>query len=154
VQTGQQRSRGAEADLIWEPSPAVSVLASYAWTDATVREDSNTSLIGDRLPRVPEHSGRVAIRYRVLSGALKGLGLGVGVTAASAAEITLPNSDRGDSFGVFDAQASYDFGRFRVGVTAANLFDHRYFLPYQYLGQAVLRPGQPRSAFVTLGAHF
>jgi iron complex outermembrane receptor protein len=39
-------------------------------------------------------------------------------------------------------------------VSVANIFNSGYFIPYQYLGQSVLRPGQPRSAFVTLGAKF
>ena len=153
VQTGEQQSKGFETDLIWEPSRSLSVLASYAYTDAKVTADTSIPA-GDRLPRVPEHSGRVAVRYRVLDGALKGFGIGAGMSAASAAEITLPNSDRGDSYAVFDAQASYDLGKFRLGVSVANIFNSGYFIPYQYLGQSVLRPGQPRSAFVTLGAKF
>ena len=36
VQTGQQRARGAEADLTWEPIRALSLLANYAYTEATV----------------------------------------------------------------------------------------------------------------------
>jgi iron complex outermembrane receptor protein len=153
VQTGEQQSSGVEADLIWEPSRSLSVLASYAYTDARVTADTAIPA-GDRLTRVPEHSGRLAVRYRIVDGALQGLGIGAGMSAASAAEITLPNSDRGDSYAVFDAQASYDIGRFRLGVSVANIFNSRYFIPYQYLAQSVLRPGQPRSAFVTLGARF
>ncbi len=55
---------------------------------------------------------------------------------------------------VADAQASYEIGRYRVGVTVQNLFDKEYFLPYQYFAQAVVRPGTPRSASVTLSADF
>lgn len=153
VQSGEQRSRGLEADLIWEPAKSVSVLASYAYTDAKVTED-NAIPVGDRLPRVPEHSGRIAARYRVLDGALRGLGFGAGVTAATAAEITLPNSLKGDGWAVADVQASYETGPFRIGVSVENLFDRSYFIPYQYLGQAAVRPGDPRSAYVTLGVSF
>lgn len=153
VQSGEQRSRGLEADLIWEPTKSFSVLASYAWTDAKVTED-NAIPVGDRLPRVPEHSGRIAARYRVLDGALKGFGVGAGITAATAAEITLPNSFKGDGWAVADLQASYETGPFRVAVSVENLFDRRYFIPYQYLAQAAVRPGDPRSAFVTVGVRY
>jgi iron complex outermembrane receptor protein len=129
------------------------VLASYAWTDAKVTED-NAIPVGDRLPRVPEHSGRIAARYRVLDGALKGFGVGAGITAATAAEITLPNSFKGDGWAVADLQASYETGPFRVAVSVENLFDRRYFIPYQYLAQAAVRPGDPRSAFVTVGVRY
>jgi iron complex outermembrane recepter protein len=153
VQSGRQRAQGVEADIIWEPSKQWSLLANYAYTDAAVVNDTITANVGSRLPRVPEHSGRIAVRYR-FTGKLNGLGIGAGVTAATASEITIPNTERGDSFAVVDAQASYQTGRFRIGVSVENLFDQRYFIPYQYLNQAVVRPGTPRSAFVTLGVGF
>ena len=40
VQTGEQQSRGVEADLIWQPSPGLSFLASYAHVVATVTRDT------------------------------------------------------------------------------------------------------------------
>lgn len=153
VQTGRQRAQGVEADLIWEPSRQWSVLAAYAYTDAEVIADTRAANIGSRLPRVPDHSGRLAVRYR-FAGALKGFGAGAGMTAASASEITIPNSERADSYVVFDAQASWQRGAYRISVSAENLFDRRYFVPYQYLNQPVVRPGTPRSAFVTLGVTF
>ncbi len=152
-QTGEQEAKGVELDLIWEPSPQWSVLATYAYTDAQVGRDTDPATVGDRLPRVPEHAGRVAARYR-FTGTLDGLGIGAGLTAASAAEITLPNSARGDSHVVADAQASYDFGQWRLGLSVENLFDEAYFIPYQYLAQAVVRPGTPRSAWLSLGYRF
>lgn len=154
-QVGQQRAQGVEADLIWEPSKSFSLLASYAYTDAKVTKDQFTPAnIGERLSRVPEHSGRIAARYRFTEGALRGFGLGAGMTAASGSQVTLPNSVQTKGYAVFDAQASYDIGPFRIGVSVSNIFDRTYFTPYQYLGQPVVRPGAPRSAFVTLGVSF
>lgn len=151
VQTGEQRATGFEADLIWEPSPNWSLLASYAHTETEVTRD-NAVPIGDALTRVPEDNGRLAVRYRFLDGPLSGLGLGAGLTAASEAELTLPNTLRSDAYAVLDAQASYDLGMFEVGVAVENLTDEAYFTPYQYLGQAVVRPAQPLSAFLSLRA--
>lgn len=150
VQVGRQRSEGIEADLIFEPTPAFSLLASYAYTDARVVED-NAIPAGSRLPRVPEHSGRLAARYRVRDGGLKGLELGAGVTANSGAVMTLPNGAKTDGYAVVDALASYRIGRARIGLRIDNLLNTDYFIPYQYLAQDVVRPGNPRSAFVTLG---
>ncbi|MEM9262507.1 MAG: TonB-dependent siderophore receptor [Pseudomonadota bacterium] len=152
IQTGEQRAVGAEVDLIWEPTPQLSVLLNAAYTDSEVTEDT---LIpeGDGIPRVAEYSGRLAARYRFL-GPLDGLGIGAGVTWSSEAEITLPNSFDSDAYAVFDAQASYAFDRYRIGVTVQNIADTEYFTPYQYFAQAVVRPGAPRSAFVTLSAEF
>src|SRR5690606_32318797 len=69
TQTGEQKSEGFEADVIYEPSPAFSILFNYAFGDATVSKD-NLLPVGDRLRAVPEHSGRIAARYRFIGGAL------------------------------------------------------------------------------------
>ena len=54
-------------------------------------------------------------------GALKGFGIGAGVTAASGAYTTLPNTDKTKGYAVFDAQASYETGPFKIGATVTNL---------------------------------
>lgn len=56
IQTGRQRARGVGADIVWEPTPAFSLLATYAHTDAKVTAD-NAIPIGDLLTRVPKDSG-------------------------------------------------------------------------------------------------
>lgn len=151
IQTGAQRARGVEGDLTWEPTPAFSLLANYAHTDAKVTEDEVIP-VGDRLPRVPRDSGRIAARYRVLSGPAKGLSFGAGVTAFSAREITLPNSVSVPGYAAVDAQAAYDIGRFTIAVSAVNLGGRAAFDAYQYLSFPVVIPTQPRSAYVTLKA--
>lgn len=153
VQTGEQRARGFETDLVWEPSPAVSVLFNYAMTEAEVTED-NATPIGDTLPRIPEHSGRIAARYRFLEGPAKGLSIGAGVSAVSAQQITLPNTLTVPGYATVDAQAAYEFDRFSISLSAVNLGGREAFDPYQYFGFPVVMPIQPRSAFVTLKARF
>lgn len=152
IQTGEQRAVGAEIDLVFEPTSQLSVLMNAAYTDSEVTEDTVIPA-GTGIPRVAEYTGRLAARYRFV-GALDGLGVGAGVTWASEAEITLPNSFDSDGYAVFDAQVSYAFDRYRIGVTVQNIADEEYFVPYQYFAQAVVRPGAPRSAFVTLSAEF
>lgn len=151
IQTGEQRARGVEADIIWEPLKAFSLLANYAFTSAQVTRDT-TIPIGNRLPRVPRQSGRVAARYRVLGGLAKGLSFGAGITAFSARQITLPNSVSVPGYAAVDAQAAYDFGRFTITASAVNLGGRKAFDPYQYLSFPVVIPTQPRSAYLTLKA--
>ena len=74
VQTGQQRARGAETDLTWEPLRAFSLLANYAYTQATVTKD-NSIPVGDFLQRVPRNMGRVAGRYRSSKWPSEGAGV-------------------------------------------------------------------------------
>ncbi|WAC60925.1 TonB-dependent siderophore receptor [Brevundimonas sp. SL130] len=153
IQTGTQRARGLEADFIWEPTPAFSLLANYAYTDAEVTRD-NSLPVGDTLPRIPKNSGRIAGRYRVLDGAAAGLSFGAGVTSFGARQDTLPNSVWVPGYTTVDAQAAYDFGRVTVELSAVNLTDSDAFDTYQYFGFPVVIPTQPRSAFVTLKTRF
>lgn len=152
-QTGQQRARGVETDLIWEPVRALSLLLNYAYTEAEVTRD-NSIPIGDELPRVPRQSGRIAARYRVMGGVVHGLSFGAGITAFSARQLTLPNTVSVPGYAAVDAQAAYDFERFTVEVSAVNLMGRRAFDAYQYFGFPVVMPNQPRSAYVTLKARF
>ncbi|WP_344676391.1 TonB-dependent siderophore receptor [Paraburkholderia graminis] len=152
IQAGQQRARGFETDLVWEPVPAFSVLMNYAYTRATVTED-NTIPIGNTLARVPKQSGRIALRYRVPNGPIKGLSIGAGMTAFSAREVTLPNTVAVPGYALFDAQAEYSFGRYSVGLSAVNLGNRHVYAPYQYLSFPVVMPVQPRSVYITLKAH-
>ena len=149
IQTGEQRARGAELDLIWQATPEFTLLANYAYTDARVTADTVIPQ-GDRLARIPLHGGRLSARYEFLDGPLEGLGLGLGVTAASEREITLPNDVQTEAYFVLDAQLSYDVGPVELGVSIENLTDEAYFEPYQFLGNSVVRPGQPLSVFATV----
>ncbi|MFM7404531.1 MAG: deaminase [Erythrobacter sp.] len=71
--------------------------------------------------------------------------------AASDSIITLPNGAEVDGYVIADAQASYEVAGIRIGLRIDNLLGEDYFVPYQYFAQDVVRPGNPRSAFVTLG---
>lgn len=152
LQTGEQRSRGVEMDLVYEPSAALSVLFNYAYTDAEISKD-NALPVGDRLRAAPEHAGRLALRYR-FEGPLKDVEIGGGLTYTSARELTLPNTLTVGDLVTADAQASYDFGPAQLSVSIVNLFDEAGFEPYQYFGGAYVAPTQPRSAFVTLRNSF
>lgn len=146
LQSGQQRARGAEADVMWEPTRALSLLANYAFTQT--RDEGVAP--GDMLARVPTRSGRIAARYRILQGPAKGLSFGAGMTAFSARQLTLPNTISVPGYGVIDAQASYDIGRFTLGVSVNNLAGRRTWDPYSYMGYPVVAPSQKRSGYVTL----
>jgi len=150
VQTGEQRAFGAETDIAWEPTRAFSLLANYAYTEATVTKD-NVIPVGNVLARVPRNSGRVAARYRVQHGPATGLAFGAGVTGFSAREDTLPNTVLAPGYAAVDAQAAYDFGRrYTIEGSAVNLTNRHTYDSYEYFGFPVVMPNQPLSAYVTL----
>lgn len=124
-----QNSRGFEVDLIWQPTEALSVIANYANTDARVE---GGAFDGNRLQRVPENSGRVALRYDFLAGPLEGLGLGAGVTAVSEQAGDLGNSFFTEGYATVDAQASYQRGPVTAELAVDNLFNRDAFVPNFY----------------------
>ena len=158
IQAGEQESEGVELDLLWEPSPAVSVLASYGRTDAQVSETilslSGIYAPGNALARVPQESARVAGHYRVQAGALSGLGVGLGMQVTSSAPLTDANVWESDDYTVFDLNVDYAVRNYRIALNVANLLDKAYFKPYAFLAADVLRPGQPRSVSLSLKASF
>jgi iron complex outermembrane receptor protein len=163
VQVGQQRSQGLEADLAWEPDPSFSFLVAYAYTDARVTEDVPNNVVtagkqldrvGKRLARVPEHAGRVAMRYRFQEGMLQGLGIGLGVTMGSKRPVSLTNNYFTDPYYVADAQISYERKVFKAALSISNLTNHFYYEPYPYLGEDVVAPARPITFALTLSYSF
>jgi iron complex outermembrane receptor protein len=152
IQTGEQRSRGFETDITWEPIRALSILANYAYTKAEVAEDTVIP-VGEKLPRVPKQSGRIAAHYRVLNGPAAGLSFGAGITAFSSREDFLPNTVSVPGYAAVDAQASYDYDRYTITVSGVNLAGRRAFDTYEYLSPVVI-PTQTRSAYLMLKARF
>ncbi|WP_461783758.1 TonB-dependent siderophore receptor [Prosthecobacter sp.] len=152
VQSGVQRAQGIEADLVWQATPEFTVLMNYAYQDAVVGS-STTVAAGSRLPRIPEHSGRVALRYDRKEGALKGFGMGLGVTMATSREGDAANTFSTPAYATVDAQLSYTRGPASVSVGIQNLFDVRYYQPQAFLGGAVA-PNAPFNVFCQATVRF
>lgn len=152
VQTGQQQSRGIEADLIWQPMRGLSFLASYAHTLATVTRDT-TLPRGTALSQVPRNSGRLWANYRFGEGRLEGLSIGGGLYGASEQAVTVGGPWRTPGYVTLDAAASYPIGGVTVAVVAKNLANQRYWVPYSFLDGRVA-PGAGRTVFATVSARF
>ncbi|NOQ14061.1 MAG: TonB-dependent siderophore receptor [Methyloprofundus sp.] len=156
IQSGEQTSYGAEIDFLWEPLEALSIMGNYAYTNAKLTKHSSPELlVGDTLPRVPDHSGRIAVRYRFIDGFLDGLGVGMGLTAMSERQLSLPNQYTVDGFYRIDAQLSYPLTEhLDLTVNIQNLTNTKYYEPFLFLQDEVVSPGPPISAFATLTARF
>ena len=55
IQTGEQRSRGVELDVVGQILPGWNIIANYAYTDAIVTKDNDIP-VGDRLDGTPKNS--------------------------------------------------------------------------------------------------
>jgi len=149
VQTGAQRSRGVEVDLLGTPTEAVTVAASYAFTDAVVIEDALYPA-GARLPGAPRHSGSVWARWSARGGALAGLDLSGGVFAVGPRFGSLANEVEAPGYAVVDLGAAYTVRPgLRVQAVVTNALDARYVVSAERGGGeeaplVVAWPGAPR----------
>lgn len=128
---GQMRSQGIEMDLTGHITDKVSLIGSYAFTDARVTKD-NYGNQGHRMTNVPEHSGSLWLKYDVNGhAARKGFSFGVGGVVAGQREGDFENSFQMPGYVRMDAFAAYKFEVQKARVTAQfnirNLLDKRYF---------------------------
>jgi len=150
VITGQQQSRGFEADLTGEILPGWKVIGGLGFTDARITRDT-TFTVGNRLAAAPLFSASVWSTYQVQEGALRGLGLGAGVTYVGQRYGDLNNSYVVGAYTRLDAAVYYDFdAHYRLAVNMRNLTDVRYVeQPFNQFNNA---PGAPFTVLATLSA--
>ncbi len=141
VQTGEQRSRGFDVNATWQPLRGLSVLASYAYIDAEITQDT-VFAVGNRLQRVPENSGRLWTNYKIQEGWFRNVAVGAGLYAASAQAVDLKNTFFTPGFVTFDARIAYEGEQWSVGVVGKNLANRQYFIPYPY-AQGRVAPEEP-----------
>ena len=142
-QTGRQRSRGLEAEVTAAPASGVTVLASYALTDAVVVADDNVPA-GTPLPYAPRHAASAWAEVQRGAWALRG---GVWLRAqrpgALAGDLTLPAD------AVADVGTSLDVGRgVALRLDARNVLGARGYSAGETRGEAdalvVAWPIRPR----------
>lgn len=149
VAEGEERSRGFEADLLWQPTRNLSILGSYAYVDAEYVEASGGTPAGNTLQAIPEHSGRVWVNYAFDASLLKGLSVGAGVYAASGAWVDNANTFMTDGYFTVDAKVAYETDKYLASFNVKNLTDEDYLVPFSYFGGRVA-PGAERTYYGTI----
>jgi iron complex outermembrane receptor protein len=138
VQTGQVRMRGVELEGKAELTDALSILASYAYTDSEItKANANAAGVsnrGNRFAFVPRHQASLWLDYTLqTSTAWDGLSFGGG--ARYTGQTYGDNANQFDipSYTVFDAAVRYDFGKanpklegLKASLNVSNLFDRKY----------------------------
>ncbi|HCL78126.1 MAG TPA: TonB-dependent siderophore receptor [Pseudomonas sp.] len=154
IQVGEQRSKGWELDLPLMITPRWRLLASYTRLNASISEDSDAGLQGNRLANAPQTNASLWTTYD-LAGLAQGFSVGLGANYVGEREANNANTFTLPSYTRWDANLTYKFGeaqRYRAQLNVQNLFDKRY---YDSGGSFVpTYPGAPRTAMLTLGATF
>ena len=140
VQTGAQRSTGAEFGLTGDVTDAWQIAGGFATQRAEITSTTSAAPAGRSVPLVPRRTLSLWNRYQVTS--IAGLGLGVVRQSAMFASIdntvTLPAFTRVDG-ALFLAATPH----VRLQLNVENLLDRRYYATSH--GNNNILPGAPRS---------
>jgi len=130
IQTGQERSRGIEAEAKANPIRDLNVTASYTYDPVKITRTTVASQLGTSPTATPRYLASVWGDYVLRNPMVKGFGFGAGVRTTSSTygglgdsahpTITVP------SYTLFDAAVHYDVGRWRIAANSNNLADKRY----------------------------
>jgi iron complex outermembrane recepter protein len=137
IQTGEQKSRGMEFNLVGEPVKGWKTALSYAYTNAFVSKDTFIP-VGDTLGGVPAHQLGFWNSYQFPSGVLKGFGVGLGLYYSSQAEAALPNTLVLPSYFRADASVFYKRDNWELQLNVNNFTNTRYYLGPGTVPQAPL----------------
>ncbi|XQQ06910.1 MAG: TonB-dependent siderophore receptor [Leptolyngbya sp. IPPAS B-1204] len=151
LQIGEERSRGIEFDLIGEPLPGLSLIASYAYTDAEITKD-NSGNEGNRPNNVPEHSGSLWATYTIQAGTLQGLGFGLGAFIVGEREGDLGNTFQLPGYIRTDAALFYRRENWDIALNIKNLFDVEYYESASF--RDGVYPGAPFTILGTVSVRF
>jgi iron complex outermembrane receptor protein len=152
-QRGQEQSKGVDIDINGRILNNLSVSANYAYTQSTITQSASPALVGTGKEFTPDHMGAVWLRYNIIRGGLKGLGLSFGGNFVSSqnttqyAQITLP------TYTVFNAALFYQIQRVQLSVNVNNLTDKTYWLG-RGRSTVTVNPGAPRNALFSIGYRF
>jgi iron complex outermembrane recepter protein len=146
--TGEARSQGVEVDVIGQVTKELSLIASYAYTDTKVLED--TYYVGKTLANVPETAASLWASYD-FTPRWRG---GIGAFYQGDRWGDIANTFILPAYTRIDAMMSY--GLKALGTKAAlqfnvnNLFDARYYMGSHQFSSDWIRPGAPRTVTATL----
>lgn len=147
IQAGEIRVRGIEAEVSARPLDPWTLVASYAYSDSEIAEDSNTFIVGNRLAGVPDHQAALWTSW-AFDGSLTGLIVGGGVFYASSQAATTSNTLDLPGYTRVDLNAAYAFAEgYEVRLNVDNVTDETIFITG---GFSQIYPQAPRTARLTL----
>ncbi|MGI4804189.1 MAG: TonB-dependent siderophore receptor [Janthinobacterium lividum] len=152
IQNGTQLSKGFEAEVIANPFKGFNAVAGFSYNDSKL-VDADADVEGRRpATAASPYNANLWLSYRILQGAVKGLGFGFGGNYASENHV-VNSADVGvfslPAYTVFNASAFYEYSKFRFGVKCDNLNNKKY-----WIGYSTMNPQQLRSIIGSVAYRF
>ena len=153
---GEQRSDGVEASVTYQPVPYWQLQAGYTYFDARAVRASDAAVVNARLENAPRNSGHFWTRYNFPARALRGFGLGLGVTAVgqrNGITTNIPTQKLSVAgYAKVENAFYYDWGRYSFALNIANTLDKSYLLSADAATDVV--PGPPRKITASIRCVF
>lgn len=152
---GEARSQGVEVDITGRVTEGLSIIGTYAFTDAVILKGDNA---GNRLWNVPENAGSLWAKYNLQQETLRGLTVGAGVYFQGQKEGDTANSFELPGYGRLDALVKYQLpvakAKTTLQLNVENLLDHRYYAATAGFSPAFVNPGAPRTFMGSVKVEF
>ncbi|MGQ0594801.1 MAG: TonB-dependent siderophore receptor [Gammaproteobacteria bacterium] len=162
VVTGEARNRGLELDLVGEVLPGFRLIASGAYIDSEITNDTVDELgnpignQGNRFFGVPRLGGSLWGTYEPQAGLWRGLQLGAGLIARGPREVDNANSFELPGYATVNLMAGYQWkvgpSKLSVQLNVDNLLDKETFETFG--GNSFFNPGAPRTFLGSVRVEF
>ncbi|MCL6701731.1 TonB-dependent siderophore receptor [Pseudomonas sp. T1.Ur] len=125
-QIGEQRSRGLELEAKADVTPQLTVIASYAYTDARITKSQVQSEVGQRSEDTPYHQAALWADYNFALFGVPQLKVGGGARYKGTTQASLIDSQL-PAYTLFDAMASYQIDKnWDIALNANNVTNKKY----------------------------
>jgi iron complex outermembrane receptor protein len=148
VQVGRTQSDGVELDLAGRITTSWSMTANYAHNFARAVAAADPRSVGRRLPNAPAAMAAFWSRYDIDRGALRGLGLGGGVSHVGKRLGAFQYTEY-EGYTLLDAALYYRVNDVALSLNANNLTDKRYLTGIW--SDFYAQRGMPRNLMVKAG---
>jgi iron complex outermembrane receptor protein len=141
IQVGQERSQGAEINLMGQMTDRWNVIGNYTYADVRLSDATFPAFDGKRQRGVPYNTMNVWSRYNVIQNETHIVGAAAGLIYLDQRPGDLANTFNLPAYSRWDAGMYYTRGRFNGGVYLENLFDKQYAA--SSINQFQVFPGAP-----------
>ena len=151
LQRGQERGRGIEIDINGQVSNNLFISANYTYSKTIISKNTDKTLEGLLKENAPLQQGGIWMKYQVMNGTWKGLGIGAGSNFVTERR-TFSDILKLPGYVVADAAVYYRFDKVQLSVNLNNIFDKTYWTGGYDFNR--LFPGAPRNFLATIAYTF
>lgn len=145
---GTQQSQGIELDIVGEILPGWKIIGNYSYINAKVTEDTDPNFVDNRLFGIPYNMANLWTTYEIQSGALQGLGFGIGFNYVGDRFGDLANTYTVGDYIIGNAAIFYQRDKYRVALNLRNFTNANYVRAVSG-NQTGIEPGEP---FIIIGS--